>query len=210
MQVSVRYPHGEIGAFATAVFNDQIPFATSVALNNTAKAFQQRQRDRLRDIFTIRNRPFADRSIKIKPFATKQDPEVRISVDSPRGRSDIFGKFEDETSKDPFSGNSVAVPTEHVPRNPSGTIKKAWKPRQVLNRNFRDGFRAFIRTSRSGRAIFFDERGQGLKPLYWLVPSVPIEPELEFIDTANQTVEDRWQDEFVSAFDRATLTARRR
>lgn len=210
MQVSVRYPHDEVGRFATALFNDQVPFATSLALNNVAKAFQTKQRDRLREIFTIRKKAFADRSIKIGTFATKRSPEVRVAVDSPGGRSDIFGKFEDETSKSPFDGgNSIAIPTEHVPRNPSGTVKKAWRPRQVLARNFRGGFRAFVRRKGNKGTIFFVE-GEKIVPLYQLVPRVRIEPDLQFIDTANQVVSDRWQGEFVSAFDRATLTARRR
>ena len=207
MQVTVTFPHGEIDRFSRLVFLDQMPFATSQAINATAKAFQAEMRGRLRDIFTIRRDFFADRSIKIKPFATKDSLSATVSIDSPAGRSDIFGKFEDETEKLALGG-SVAVPTEHVPRTGSGIIRKDWRPRRVLDRNFRDGFRAFI-TERAGgkRAIFFDE-GDRIVPLYWLVPSVDIEPELEFVDTATKTVNRVWEREFVSAFDRATRTAR--
>jgi hypothetical protein len=213
MQVTVTFPHGEIDSFSRLVFLDQMPFATSQAINATAKAFQADMRERLRDIFTIRRDVFADRSIKIKPFATKDSLSATISVapppasKSPAERSDIFGKFEDESEKVGLGG-SIAVPTEHVPRTGSGVIRAAWRPRRVLDRNFRDGFRAFI-TERAGgkRAIFFDE-GDRIVPLYWLVPSVDIEPELEFVDTAVKTVNRVWEREFVSAFDRATRTAR--
>ena len=122
-------------------------------------------------------------------------------------RSDIFGKFEDESEKRGIGG-AIAVPTEHVPRTGSGVIRAAWRPRRVLDRNFRDGYRAFITERASGkRAIYFDE-GDRIVPLYWLVPSVDIEPELEFVDTAVKTVNRVWEREFVSAFDRATRTAR--
>ena len=210
MQVSVEFPADQVERFVADVFYHQLPYVEATALNATAKHFQAAQRKRLGDIFTLRRKTWAERSIKIAPFATKTKREVRIAVDSPGNRGDILGKFETDTTKSPL-GNSVAVPTEHVPRNAAGVIRSGWRPKKVLARNFKEGFRAFIAPTRKGRrAIWFDERGQGgrMVPLYWLVPRVKIKPELEFQDTAERVINDVWAENFVAAFDRAIKTAR--
>jgi hypothetical protein len=160
--------------------------------------------------FDITEPAFAKRAATIKPFATKEVPEARVSVQAPKDRGDVFGKFETEDMKTPFSGNAIAVPTRHVPRTARGRIQKAWKPRRVLERNFRDGYRAFVRPSprKPGvRTIFFVE-GDRIVPLYHLVPSVSLPPDLEFVDTAEKTVTENWPDNFTRSFDRAIRTAR--
>lgn len=183
-------------------FSDQIPFITGRAVNLTALDFQGDQRSHMGGIFEIRREGFMRRSVKITEFATPEKQEARVKIDSPGGRSDIFAKFETDRTKDPLGG-SVAVPTEHVPRTPAGVVRAAWRPRRVLDRNFRGDFRAFI-AKRSGgkRAIYFDE-GDRIVPLYWLVDRVEIEPNLQFVENANRTVDRRWRDNFTTAFDQA-------
>jgi len=44
-------------------------------------------------------------------------------------------------------------------------------------------------------------RDASLVPLYQLVPSVPIEPELNFVETAQRTIQDRWAVNFTGFFD---------
>lgn len=193
------------------VFDDQIPFATSLAINWTALDFQRAQLGRMQSIFDINEPGFAKRAATIKPFATKQTQEARISVQAPMDRSDIFGKFETDDTKYPFSGDSIAVPTEHVPRTARGHVQKAWRPRRVLDRNFRDGFRAFVRPSRRKpgvRTIFFVEPGNGILPLYQLVPRVSLPPDLEFVETAEKTVQQKFDENFTRSFDQAIRTAR--
>ncbi len=228
MNITVDFPEREVGEFARQVFDDQMPFATSLAINNTAKVFQRRQRDRLREIFTIRRKRFADRSILIKPFATKQSPEAKVSVDSPPvgpANDDLFAKFESDRTKSPFRGNSIAVPTEHVPRTPTGVIKKGWRPKDLKEGGAQHGAgRVFTRRGNvykgakrtvlirkpGGRGTIFQRTDEGLRPLYQLVPRARIDPDLHFVDTANQVVNQEWEKQFGSAFDRATRTARRR
>lgn len=216
MQIRVDFPAAEVGEFARQVFDKQMPFATSLALNRVANRFQEEEREHLDDIFNLRQDRWAKRSIKIAPGdrATKTNPTVRIAVDAPpggpSGSDDILGKFEDERSKSPRDGRFIAVPTEHVPRTASGVIKKAWRPKSLRERNFRNGFRTFVSSTSRGKAIYFDESaaGGGIVPLYWLVPSVPIEPDLQFVETANMVVDRSWVEEFGRAFDIATRTAR--
>lgn len=210
MNVDLDIRAGEASAYVRAVYSDQLPFATSRAINWTALDFQKAQRAHMADIFTIRRKSFLNRSVKIKPFATKDSQEARVKIDSPLDRSDIFGKFETDTQKVSVRGGLVAVPTRHVPRTGAGVVKKGWRPRALRDRKFRDGFRTFIRPSRSGFTIFFDERAHGGKvvPLYQLVPRVKIEPELHFVRNAGTTIRDRWAVNFTRSFDSAAMGAR--
>lgn len=194
--------------FLMAVFNKQLPFATSVALNETAKDFQKAQRARLSEVFTLRRRQWAEQSVKIKPFATKARQEVRISIDPPGGRGDILGKFETDTVKRP-RGEHVAVPVE-ARRSASGIVSARDRPRRVISEG-----RAFIRKV-GGRAAIFErlktrtanKLGKTVRLLYTLVHQVPIKPELRFVRTAEETVQKRWQINFAAAFARAIRTAK--
>lgn len=221
--------------FLRTLFADQVPFATSRAINRTALDFQKAQRSRLHAIFTLRRVRWAEQSIKIKPFATKRSPEARISIDPPGGgrtKADILGKFETETRKGPFRGRSVAVPTEHVPRTGAGVIRKGWRPAElfadarqhgvgkVFSRkgNVYKGARGtFLIRRPGGKGVILQRHGgmaattghdPNVRPLYFLVPYVRITPELEFVETAKKTIERRWPENFREAFDRALRTAR--
>ena len=224
MNVSVEFPAEEVSRYAAKVFDDQMPFATARALNGVALKFQGNQRERQYQVFTIRRKQFADRSVKIKPFATKIRQEVRVAVDSPGGRSDIFGKFEDQTSKTPFRGKSIAVPTTNVPRTAAGVIRKGWRPKDLLDGAAQHGVgrvfqskgnvyrgkkKTFLVRKPGGKGTIFERDGAELLPLYQLVPRVRISPDLQFVDTANKTVNAEWVNQFGIAFDRATKTARR-
>lgn len=224
MRVDVEFPAHEVDRWVADVFADQMPFATSLAINNVAKAFQADQRLHMANVFEIRRPTFMRRSVKIKPFATKVSPEAKVAIDSPADRSDIFGKFEDQTSKSPLRGRSVAVPTEHVPRTGAGIIKKAWRPSHLLaDASQHDTGRVFRRKGNvyrgrkrtllirrpGGRGTIFQRTDEGLVPLYQLVPVVRIRPELRFIENAGQAIDREWVRQFTAAFDRATRTARR-
>jgi hypothetical protein len=75
--------------------------------------------------------------------------------------------------------------------------------------------RAFIRKV-GGREFIFErlrsrtatKLGKAVRLLYTLVRRVPIEPELEFRETARATVAKRWGPNFRAAFERAIRTAR--
>ena len=80
IEVDVR---DEASPFVLWALRKQLPFATKEALNDTAEDFQKAERARLGKIFTLRRKLWAERSIKISPFATKQRQEVRIAIDPP-------------------------------------------------------------------------------------------------------------------------------
>lgn len=221
----------EVDAFMRTLASDQLPFATSLALNWTGRDFQGDERKHMAGAFTIRRKQFAERSVKIRPDerATKQSPEVTVRIDSPGGRSDIFAKFEDQTEKSPFRGRSIAVPTEHVPRTGTGVIRKGWRPSDLMGQAQQHGVgRVFKRRGDvyrgkegtflvrrpGGRGTILQRVGDdvqyhanlptGVRALYQLVPRVRIQPVLEFEGTARDTVERVWARNFTRAFDRAT------
>lgn len=212
--------------FVSAFFARHMPFVTATALNETAKDFQAVQRTRMHQIFTLRRPQFAERAIKISPFATRKRQEVRISVDpTPAGpeNDDIFTKFEIDRTKRPFRGRSIAVPTSHVPRTAAGIIRRGWQPNdlfkeakqhgvgRVFKRKgnvYRGGRRTFLIRRPGGRGTIFLRDDEGLVPLYQLVPLVRIRPELEFVRHGKAAVATQWAPNFTAAFDRAMRTAR--
>lgn len=66
--------------------------------------------------------------------------------------------------------------------------------------------------SPGGRGVILRRVGRGrnsrLRRLYFFVPDVPIEPELDFEANARRVVDDRFEGHFEFAFDRAVRTAR--
>lgn len=186
----------------------QIPFATSKALADIALEFQRRQRVHLGQIFTLRRRTWAERNIKIAHFPTKTELYARIVVESPGdpNRSDIIGKFEDQRTKRARDGRSLAIPAE-ARRTSADIVRKSDRPRAF---NFRsEGNRAvgdrrtFILPlrSRAGARGIFQRVGRGkgsrIRMLFFLKPgAVPIEPTLDFYDTAIATVREEWGEKF--------------
>jgi len=132
--VTMELDTRQASAFVRAVWADQLPFATSKAINDSALGGQKVQRAHQREIFTVRRASFVDRAVKIAQFAKKDALEARVRVEPPGGqkRADVIAKFEDMTIKGPFRGTSIAVPTRHVPRTGAGIIKKAWRPKSLL------------------------------------------------------------------------------
>jgi hypothetical protein len=202
---------------------EQLPFVTSLALNQIANAVQQVQRRHHHQIFDVTDKSFADRSVKIRSEdrSTKDRLEVIVRYETPgkRRREDIFTKFEDETHKEPFSGRFLWVPI-NAPRK-----SKEWRPRrlklkpQKASRNSRVGragrrprqARILVGQKNTFAIIFGDSRrsmiwerdGEDLNLLYVSAPRVPIEPELNFETNARRTVDDVAAEEYGRAWDRA-------
>jgi len=218
------------------MFKDQVPFATSKALNRMALRFQEDQRDHQRRIFTIRRPRFVDRAVKVKPFSTKRTLFADVSIDPPGGqaRADVLTKFEDQTSKSPLRGRSIAVPTDAVPRTGAGIIRKGWRPGELFEGAKQHGRgraigskgdvyhgkkKTILIRKPGGKGFIFQYQGagsvgtktghnSGLVCLYVLVPRVEIRPELDFERNASLTFERHWVEYYVEAFDQAIRTAR--
>ncbi len=211
--------------FMRDLWRDQLPFATSRAINQTAVHFQAEQRQHMVSIFNVRRPTFVLRAVKVKPFSTKRLLRARVMIDPPGGRkrADILTKFESQTEKTPFSGSRIAIPTDNVPRTPAGVVRKRWRPKNLNLRGHGSGSRAlpgkghmvlvgdkktvaFLKPG--GRGGIFERDGPDLIPLYWFAPRVRIRPNLRFVHNARSAVRRRWERNFTSAFNESIRTAR--
>lgn len=225
MKVSTNAP--EVKTWARWIYKDQIPFASSKAINETAKDFQKAQRQHMSRIFTIRRPWFVLRAVKIKPWAHKRRLWAEVSIDPPGGqkRADILTKFETQRWKTPFRGNVLAVPTDEVPTTGAGIIRKPYRPKQLFRAAAQHGRGRAIGTKGNvwkgkkrtvlirkpgGRGwIFQRQPAEGLTLLYTLVPRVRITPELHFHRIARRTVDANYPRHFAREFNKAIRTARR-
>ena len=184
----------------------QVPFATSVAINETAKDFQRVQVAHIEEAFTIRRQTFARRAVKIKPFATKRQLTATVSIDPPGGRAEIFAKFERGGTKRP-RGQHIAVP---VGISTARVIPKGKWPRRLLERP-----NMFALRQRRGklppgiyRRLGARRAGKRVKLMYVLKRSVPIDARLDFLETGRRVVRQRFGRNFQRAYAKALRTAR--
>ncbi len=191
----------------------QTSFALSVAINDTLKDAQKVQRSHQRRVFTVRRPQFVDRSVKIKPFATKRTLEGTMAIDPPGGqqRSDIIAKFERGGQKRPRDGRHLAVPID-VKRTKAGVVTRRNRPKGFLfkrvGRSIRGERRTFIIPGvgifqRVGR-----RKNSRIRLLYAFKTQVRIDRRLDFITNAERVVRQMFDRNFDRAFDRAVATAR--
>jgi hypothetical protein len=213
----------------TDAMERQLPFATSKAINETAKDFQVAERARLHDIFHLNRAEWAERSIKITHFAKKTELWAEVAVSPPGSggadKSDILGKFEDDTEKTPTQGHlSIAIPVD-AKRGKNGVLKNDGRPKafhlQRVNTRgtalvFRGDQRTFMIQMPDGRGWLMKRTGpgthgslfDGADTLFFLRPNVGITPVLQFLPTGIQTVDARFILNFEAAFNMAMDTAR--
>ena len=214
-----------------AAATGQLPFATSLAINNTAKDFQRVQIAGMFQRFTIRRPTYARRAVKIKPFATKHKLEARVSIDPPGGKPQVFGRHEEPGVEHP-EGRHFTIPVEvrrtgagivskrDRPRNfgfvkiGSGPKAEVWKGRRrtFMIRYHGGGGVIYQRTGPRGgggsRSVGSQGRDRNLKVLFRLVEFARLEDRLQFVDTGQETVRKKFDANFAAAYERALRTAR--
>lgn len=224
MRIKVDTNAADVAGLLRRIFHDQVPFATSSAINTTAKQFQKAQRAHQRRVFEVRRPTFMDRAVKIRPFASKRKLEAVVSIDPPGGaaRSDIITKFEQDRRKAPRSGSRLAIPTHDVPKTAAGIVRKPFRPASLELKEIgrtrsggklsRGKKRTFAVREPGGRGFIaqrIGRRGSGkTRLLFVFEPEVPIRPELHFHRNAQRTVSTRFPSNFATAFDKAVRGAR--
>jgi hypothetical protein len=207
----------------------QIPFAVKNGLNAVTLDVQVAERQHLRDVFTLRREAWADRSIKITHFATKTEQYSTIAIEPPGGgdKGGILGKFEDQTEKLPFnSAHGIAVPID-AGRTRKDIIKDGQKPKAFGLHDAGNGRvvgtdGTYIVKLANGRQLLLQRKDLGVRAakklgrgtaeratlLFIFVPRVKIAPNLHFVDTAEQVVEQMWARRMGDALEQALGTAR--
>lgn len=225
-------PHTE--AFVASlndIAKEQLPYALSRTFNELGKLAQLAVRNHTGQIFNVKRQAWVNASVKITHFASKYDGELYLSmgIHPPGGddRADILTKFETETQKTPFRGSHVAVP---IGINEGKILRDGQRFSDyhfVKKGNRWEGDRnTFIvpigagkllvlqrvehrvrrKNKRTGAAIAVN-KGDNM-PLFLLVPSVKITPNLEFEKRVRDIVDKSWERVATAELNAAIASAR--
>ncbi len=189
---------------------NQVPFATSKAINETAKDFQKVQTAHIRKEFIERNPIFIKRAVKIKPFANKRRLSATVQIEPPGGQrtTDILSKFEEGGTKRPRQGRHLAIPIE-VRRTKRGIVSKAQRPRAFQFREIGKRIVGLKRTFIVPGVGILQRRGKRkVRLLYAFARAVPIPAALDFVENAKRVVRVIFPRRFRKAFQQAMRTAR--
>ena len=138
MRIDVDINAGEVARSLRFLFRDQVPFATSLAINQTARGIQTEQRAGMRQRFTIR-RAYVLQGVKFSKFSTKRDLEAIVEIDPTRN---FLFKFEEGGTVRP-RGTRLAVPDE-VRRGKTGVVSRVMRPRRLEFERWGSGPRAEV------------------------------------------------------------------
>lgn len=228
----------EVERWIQWVFRDQLPFATSRAINATAYDARDAIRKGIQERFTIR-RKWVVTGIQIPRGgrATKRKLEAVVELDRRRA---FLGKFEEGGTKRGTPDMPIAIPTEHIRPVPTKVPPLALYPKNLRLQERRDisgGFMA-ARTKFSRRGVpqwkgkrrtfvidpvhhradrelwgvwqRFGPKRHQIRLIWAYRREIPIPNTLQFEATGKRTVDQRWDINFTRAFDQAIRTARRR
>ena len=202
----------------------QIPYATSVALNETAKDIQGSVRDRMSGIFNIRRRGWFRMAVKIRPWARRSRLLTVVSIDPPGhpASRQAITRHQQTHRRRPHRGRALPVPVG-ARSGARGTVRAnnrldrlglrvmsagSWRVYRGDRRTFMlrrpDGTGLVLRRRRRGAHGSL----QGTNVLWGLYRETPVEGRLEFFRTAETVYARRWGRHWTAAWERAMSTAR--
>ena len=117
-------------AYLGGLYADQIPYATSRAVNDTAKDAQAAVRVHIEQHFILRRRAFVLGSILIPRFSTKRDDPIRCDVVIGR-KAPWLPKFETGQPKVGTALEPVAIPTGNLRSAPSALVPLSMYPKNL-------------------------------------------------------------------------------
>lgn len=209
--MEIRVDTAEAEAYLDGIWKDQIPFAASVAVNQTAKDVQAEERLNIAGEFILRRADFVLRGVKIPRFSNKADAEIaaEILIDE---KTDFLRKFEAGVTKTPLQGSQLAIPIAARPSK-GEIVPKVLRPRKL-------GLRAHTtaggKVQLKGKFGTFVIRGLGIlqraegvvRLLYRFRPSARTPAILRFHEIGERVVREKWPSNFVAAFTRAIRSAK--
>lgn len=211
----LRVDTSEGESFLEGLYKDQIPFAASLALNNTAKDAQRAIRTHIAGTFILRRADFVLReAAKIPQFSKKTDEPMAVEILATE-RADFMHKFESGMAKTSTTGGSVAVPfgarllrDEVIPRH---LRPRALKLRAHRTKTGKVQLKGKHRTfAIKGLGIFqrFGPRKGEVRLFYLFKKAVKSPAVLIFKQTAEKVIAGKWAENFASAFARAIRSAK--
>ena len=208
-----------------ALHRDQLPYATSVAINNTVLAFQADQRKQMARVFTERRKSWVEQNVKVTHFSKKTETPIHadVAIQSPGGgdRSDILAKFEAGGEKTSTQGGRISIPDE-ARRTKSDIVARSARPRAFgftvsgtgpVATVYRGAKRTFMIQPVSGQGGGIYQRvGRGMRgtvrQLFALARRTRIEPRLRFVETAQKVAAEKFPAIADAALEKAIRTAK--
>lgn len=217
MNIKVTTNQAQISGFLRMVAKDQLPFATSLAINRTAEEVVAAGKGDLRNRFTIR-RPWVEKGFRIKR-STKRDPVAEIT------HKDSFMALQEHGGeKRPKAGRKVAVPEGARPTPQAITTPANWPgalirkgkafpvtkgdTTYVLARAKKTKSGKLRKNKRLDAAPVFG-RDPALRLMYILKPRVRIPARWGFTALARRVVAQRWPANLRGMLEYALRTAKR-
>lgn len=184
---------------ASDFFRSQVPFATSVAINESLKDVRRRIiGSTWPSAFTVRNKRFPGVVFKMK-FSTKRHLEAELFDQLGR---DYLDRHTTGGVKRASGGSRLAIPL-NVARSGTGRIPKNRKPRAITGKKSTRVVRG-----KTGNDLIV-ERFKGKTVVrYVLAPSAKIEKSFRFYEDAADTFERVISGHWSRAMDRALSTSK--
>lgn len=203
LQVNISSDIDKAMSEVHSFWRNQIPFATSVALNDSI--FDVRRRivnSTYPAAFTVRNKAFPGKLWRVVPKATKKRLETVLSQTLDRG---YLERHATGGQKKGRSGGRVAVPNKpEAMRSKNGRIRANLKPKRLADHKkvyvINKGQKKFI--MKRGR------KGQKSELLYVITPVAKIDKKFAFYEDATDTALRVFSGHWNTAMNRAIRTSR--
>jgi len=202
MQISVKSNISAVTKALDAFGKRQIPFATSLALNDAAFAVRKEIVERTYpDSFTVRNKRFAGAMFRVGK-ASKRN--LTATVSDVLGRDYMTMQAEGGIKRP--RGRNIAIPSRQIKRTATGKVPMAKQPRNVL------GGKGYRTTLRSGQPVIAENVGRGAakrqRVLYLLEPTARIPKRFPFYERGRKVAQTSFARAFNKRFAQARRTAR--
>ncbi len=215
------------------LFRDQLPFATSLALNRTAKAVRAAIQESLERNFTIR-RPWVLQGIVIPRFSDKHDSPMMVSIELDPSRA-FLAKFEEGGVRAGTPELPIAIPSTWLRPAFADLVPRSMYPkalRLMARRDVTGILPAHRHVTKRGvtqlqgkdRTFVLDQTMFGVRVagvyqrtgpgkhdvrLLWSFKDrIPVAARLRFHATALEAVQATWAQNYEAAFLLAVRTAR--
>jgi hypothetical protein len=201
MQINVKSNLSAVSKAVDAFGRNQMPFATSRALNSTAFDVRSQIVNKTYPrSFTVRNKRFASALFRVQ----KSTKRKLVAVVFDRLGKDYMTMQAEGGIKRP-RGNNIAIPTNNIKRLASGKVSKAKQPRNLL------GGKAYKTKLRGGQEVIAQQEGRGAarkqKILYILEQSANIPKRFPFYEDGQRIAQREFAKNFAKAFREAKRTA---
>jgi hypothetical protein len=215
--VNISVDVGPMVQWLTDLQSEQIPFATSRAVNDLAKEVQAAIQEGMKQRFIIR-RDWVLQGVRISKFSDKHDTPIMATIDIAPDRR-FLPKFEEGDTKYPRFGTHIAVPTPAIRVSGSGVIPVGWRPKSfgfaetTTKRGavqIKGDRRTFILLNTASPGIY-QRTGPGaraIKMLYKFFVSVPTPRSLHFKEGAQKVCTARFRFIFKKRLGEALATAK--